>query len=276
MVDGIPDPDMLLHRPHRPLPDIVGPEVDLPQVMIKVVDRLLQKDPLQRPANTRAVRRVFRSVLHSLPMSARNSLAREALRCFRPESPEDLPPLLPSNLGQEGRSALLPSDTRTARLWHWMKAFRWPARTAAALVLVAAVSTPVVMTLRNTVSPVRFMPVQSEVESATKLPPGISSRWLLDQVKQAMRARLGHLRIIGPVGAEPKRVFYARGEPSNWNERSIQIVGIDLRCSVHFCILALSREQDGQRFQQQEVLFADMSPQQWLDIVRGTTLALYP
>jgi serine/threonine protein kinase len=276
MADGIPDPEMLLNQPHRPLPDIVGPEVDLPPAMVSVVDRLLQKDPLQRPANTRSVRQVFRSVLHSLPMSARQSLAREAQRCFRPESPEDLPLQLPRSLGQEGRSALLPSDTRAARLWHWMKAFRWPARTAAALALMAAVSAPVVMTLRNTVSPVRFMPVQSSVENAATLPPGISSRWLLDQVKQAMQTRLGRLRIVGPVGAEPKRIFYSRGEPSNWNEHSPQIVGIDLRCSARFCILAMSREEDGQRFHQQQVLFPDMSRQQWLDIVRGTTLALYP
>ena len=276
MVDGIPAPDLLLNRPHRPLPDVVGPEMDLPRSMVNVVDRLLQKDPLQRPANTRSVRQVFRSILHSLPMSARNSLVREAQPCFRPESPEDLPLLLPSNLGQEGRSALLPSDTRAARLWHWLKAFRWPARAAAVLVLVVAMSAPVVITLRNTVSPVRFLPVQSSVENATALPPGISSRWVLDQVKQAMKTRLGQLRIIGPVGAEPKRILYSRGEPRNWNEHSTQVVAIDLRCSTRVCILALSREQDGKRFHQQQVLFPDMSAQQWLDIVRATTLALYP
>jgi serine/threonine protein kinase len=274
--DGYLDPELLLNRPPRPLRDIVSGEVELPDPLVEIIAALLQKDPQLRPRNTRRVRQVFRTVLRTLPMSSAHSLLREARPCFRRESPEDIPPLIPADLGQQGRSALMPPGTRGARWWYWLRTRRWPARAAAALLAVAIAGVPIAITVRDRVSPVRFSPPQASVKEGTALPPGITQTWLLREVKQVLSEQLRNMRVVGVVGASPKTILYSDGEPENWNEAPEQEFQLALRCGEGLCVFAISREQDGTRFNQQSVLFPDMSLQQWRDIVRATTLALYP
>jgi len=274
--DGGLDPDLLLKRAPRPLQDVVSPEVELPDQLVEMITRLLEKDPQRRPSSTRPLRQVLHKVLRSLPMSSGNSLAREARPCFRRESPEDIPPLIPRTLGQQGRSALLPSGTRTARLWYWLQRLRWPARTAAAVALLALAGGSLGIALHKTVTPVRFAAPQTSIGQDIELPLEVSRTWLVEEVKRALRERFVNLKVLGPVGEEPRTILYSRGEPKNWRESPEQAFQIALRCIEGLCVFAISREQAGARFQQQGVLFPDMSLQQWQDIVRHTTLALYP
>lgn len=269
------DPQRLLERSPKPLAEIVTGDVELPDPLVDIISALLEKDPKDRPANTRRVRQVLRKVLRSLPMSVSNSLLREARPCFRLESPEDIPPQIPKDLGQQGRSALVPSGTRWARYWHRLKSLRWPARTALALALIAMVGVPLAIALRNTVTPVQFTKPQTSVSGEVILPRAINRDWLVEQVRDSLALELGHLRIIGPIGAYPKTVMYSGGEPENWNEAPEMAVAMALRCVDNLCVFAVSREQAGTRVNRQGVLLANMSLQEWRDIVRDTTLALY-
>ena len=65
----------------------------------------------------------------------------------------------------------------------------------------------------------------------------------------------------------------ARREPQEPPTEQLQL---DLRCIDLLCVFAVSRSRDGRESNQQSVLFADMSVQQWRNVVRETTLALYP
>jgi serine/threonine protein kinase len=273
---GRPDPELLTKHAPRPLREIVGGDVELPDQLLELIGGLLQKDPEHRVAHTRTVRQVLRSVLRTLPVSSGSSLLHEARPCFRRESPDDIPPLIPRDLAQEGRSALAPSGTGFAKLWFWLKALRKRTRVVVALIVVAVASTALLITLQRTVTPVRFeLPVAS-VAADIELPPEISRTWLVQEVKQILSERLGALRVVGTVGAPPRTTFYSGGEPTNWNETSELGIQIALRCIEGLCVFAISREQSGARFSRQGILFPDMSLQQWRDIVRSTTLALYP
>jgi serine/threonine protein kinase len=273
--NGNLDPELLLKHDPRPMAEIVTGDVELPDPLVAIICALLQKDPAKRPPNTRRVRQVLRTVLRTLPMSTSNSLLREARPCFRPESPEDMPPLIPRGLGQQGRSALVPSGTRWTRIRYRLATLRWPARTALAVALVVIAGVPLAMALRNTVTPVRFTPPQTSATEAVMLPPAISKIWLLKQVRGALLEQLGNIRIVGPHGAFPMTIMYSRGEPTNWNETSELVVETALRCVGSLCVFSISREQSGERISRQGVLLADMSVQEWHDIVRDTTLALY-
>jgi len=273
--DGGLDPEWLVKRPPRPLQEIVSAEVELPEQLVNMINALMEKDPQRRPATTRPLRQVLHKVLRSLPLASGNNLVREARPYYRRESPEDIPPLIPKALGQQGRSSLPPSDTRSARLWYWLKQVRWPTRVAAAVALLALIAAALGIAVHNTVTPVRFAAPQTSVDQDIELPPEISRAWLIEEVKRALRKRFTHLEIQGTVGAEPKTVYYSGGEPENWRESPEQAFEVALRCIEDLCVFAISREQAGERFHQQSVLFPDMSFQQWRDIVHDTTLALY-
>jgi serine/threonine protein kinase len=274
--DGELAPDLLLKCAPRPLREIVRPELELPELLVGMIDALLRKDPQQRPASTRPLRQVLHKVLRSLPVSAGNSLAREAQPCFRRESADDIPPLIPRGLGPQGRSALLPSGSRAARLWYHMKRLRWPFRVAAGLLLLLIAGGLLHMAQQTTVHPVRFAEPQTVVFTDSDIPLAVSPNWLVAQVRQTLSERFNKVKVIGPVGAVPQTVLYSDGEPKPWRETPEQLFQVALRCDEDLCVFAISREQAGARFQQQSVLFPDMSLQQWRDIVRSTTLALYP
>ena len=113
------------------------------------------------------------------------------------------------------------------------------------------------------------------VAAGAEMPAGISSRWLVEEVTGAMRERLGPLQVTGPIGATPITTLYedpVLREPGS----PAQELHLGLRCVDLFCVFAVTRNWQGQQANQQAVLFPDMSVQQWSDIVRTTTLALFP
>ncbi len=273
--EGKLDTQMLVERAPRPLREVMGGGAELPDALAELVMALLEKDPARRPRNTRRVRHVLRLVRLSLPMSAIETLAREARPCFRPESPDDIPPLIPATLGQQGRSALPVTGTWTQRLRQRWNALRWPARTALALVLLAVPGVPLGIALNETVTPVRFTEPQTRFTADIDLPPEVSDTWLLREVKQALRDELGNVRIVGPVGADPRTILYVHGEPYRWNVAAEQIFHTTLHCIEDMCVFSITREEDGERLNRQGIVFPDMPFQQWREIVRETTLSLF-
>jgi hypothetical protein len=132
-----------------------------------------------------------------------------------------------------------------------------------------------VLTLQSRVTPIGFALPITSVSAEMELLPDISPAWLVQEVKNALAEQLGRLRVIGPVGAVPRTTYYSAGEPTNWNEAPELGIRISLHCAANLCVFAIHREQSGLRVNQQGILFSDMSMQQWRDIVRSTTLALY-
>jgi hypothetical protein len=112
--------------------------------------------------------------------------------------------------------------------------------------------------------------------AGARLPDEISGRWLVAEVSEAMRERLGPLRVSGPVGATPVTTLYAdpaRREPQGPAPEQLRL---DLRCVDLLCVFAVTRDWQGRQANQQAVLFPDMSVQQWREIVHTTIRALYP
>lgn len=272
--DGRLDSRALLERAPRPLEELVAPEIELPEALTGLVSALLQKEPADRPANTRIVRQVLRRVAQGMPLSGANSLLEEARPCFRQESAEDIPPAVPAGLGRGGRSRMARAAGGRGGLWRLAAGgvWRWPALLAglAALTgLVYVLELPPEKTRVHIAAPV--IHVAGDIE----LPGEISTHWLVDEVTAAMSERLGPLWVTGPIGATPITTLYGdpvMREPPEPDEE----VELGLRCVDLLCVFAVTRNWQGRQANRQAVLFPDMSARQWRDIVRTTTLALYP
>ena len=271
--EGRLDRRALLEQEPPPLEMQVPADTDLPQKLLDLTASLLQKEPENRPSSTRVVRQALRRIARTIPLSASNRLLEEACPCFRPESAEDIPPDIPAALGRAGRSTLAATGNAAPGGWRaGLRGLRWPlAGTAvcALLGLVYVALSPAAETRVHIAAPVL------RLARGAEMPAGISSRWLVDEVAGAMRERLGPLQVTGPIGATPVTTLYAdpaMREPVHPSQE----VQLGLRCVDLFCVFAVTRNWQGQQFNQQAVLFPDMSAQQWSDIVRTTTLSLFP
>ncbi len=273
--DGRLDRQALLTMAPTPLRDLVPADVELPRELLELVDALLQKEPANRPSNTRVVRQVLRRVARAIPLAATNSLLEEARPCFRPESAEDIPPAVPADLGREGRSALVAAGRGGAGVWPVMlsRAWRWPVGIAGLSLLAGLVyflQLPASETRVHIEAPV------VRLASGAELPGEISGRWLVAEVSEAMREQVGPLWVSGPVGATPVTTLYADQSRRVPQGPAPEQLRLDLRCVDLLCVFAVTRHWQGQQANQQAVLFPDMSVQQWRDIVHTTTRALYP
>jgi hypothetical protein len=148
---------------------------------------------------------------------------------------------------------------------------RWYLAGVTALALVAGL----VLIRQPGATPVHIDEPVLRLATNAELPEEISGRWLVQEVIRAVTERLGPLRVTGPIGATPVTTLNssaARGGEAETPE----LLQLDLRCADLFCVFAVSRNWQGQQANQQAVLFPDMSARQWQDIIRSTTLALYP
>jgi hypothetical protein len=229
----------LLERPPPPLGELVPPEMDVPRELLELVMQMLRRDPGDR----------------DLPLSQGNSLLREARPCFRPESPEDIPPAVPAALGRGSRSRMVRG------------------RLLALLFSLGLVVTPVVIALQDRETLVHIEAPAVDLQESGELPAQISSTWLVEQVKTVLRQRLGTIRVTGPVGATPVTVFYAGGD--NAGEAPDERFALQLRCVREICAFTISRERRGELHYQHAVLLTGMPTQQWEGIVRDATGKLY-
>jgi tRNA A-37 threonylcarbamoyl transferase component Bud32 len=271
--DGRLDPRLLLEHVPPPVDQRVSPDVHLPPELVDLVARLLQKNPDDRPGSTRVVRQVLRRVGRSLPFAAGNSLLAEARPCFRQDSAEDIPPAVPSELGRGGRSRLaLIGQGR----WSLIRGTGRGKKIVAGLLLASVVGA-VILAWPTARMRVHIAAPTLGFAGNVELPEAISSRWLVEQVASVVNERLEPIWITGPPGVPPHPVISTReyaGEtrPDNADEQ----LQFGLRCMDMLCVFAVSRNWQGRQVNEQTVLFADMSEQQWRDIVRSTTMALYP
>ena len=270
--NGKLDERLLLEQTPPPLAELVPTDIELPSALVELVAALLQKDPRDRPANTRVVRQVLRQAIGGLPLATSSSLLQEARPCFRPESSEDIPPAIPLDLGRGGRSRLVRFESEGMRGWRSGGPGRWYLAAVATLALLVA---GLVLTRQPGATLVHIDEPVLRLDARVELPEEVSGGWLVQQVTGAVTERLGPLRVTGPVGATPVTTLnssVARAGELEAQER----LQLDLRCINLFCVFVVSRNWQGQQASRQAVLFPDMSARQWRDIVRSTTLALYP
>jgi hypothetical protein len=269
--NGKLDAQSLLERDPPPLVDRVPADIELPPELAELVTALLQKDPRDRPVNTRVVRQVLRRAARGLPLAATNSLLEEARPCFRGESAEDIPPAVPPDLGRDGRSRLVQAAPGGMRVWRSGGPRRWYIA-GAALALVAALA-PALLRPPGT-TPIHIDEPLLRLATGVGLPEEISSRWLVEEVSRAVAERLGPLRVTGPVGATPVTTLNT-ATVGDGDPEPAERLQLGLRCVDLFCVFAVSRHHRELRSSQQAVLFPDMPVGQWRDTIRSTTLALY-
>ena len=112
-----------------------------------------------------------------------------------------------------------------------------------------------------------------DLTETADLPPSISSRWLVEQVKISLQRQLGAIRVDGPIGATPVSVYYAGGtRPA---VRPAERVELFLHCRDELCALAVSREHGSERRIQHAALLPNMSEVQRAAAVRSATDRLY-
>ena len=272
--DGQLDARALLEGEPAPLATLVAADVELAPELVGLVAAMLEKTPANRPSGTLVVRQVLRRVARGIPLAATNNLLAEARPCFRAESAEDIPPPVPADLAREGRSRMSAAAGTSTR-WRWLHRVRWQ-RLAILAGLAGCAGMLYLLAAPQEQLRVHFEAPQVRLEADTRLPVEVSDRWLVEEVSGAIRERVGPLQVSGPIGATAVTTLYsdpARREPQEPPTEQLQL---DLRCIDLLCVFAVSRSRDGRESNQQAVLFADMSVQQWRNVVRETTLALYP
>ncbi|MEM1152571.1 MAG: serine/threonine-protein kinase [Pseudomonadota bacterium] len=244
---------------------------DWPEDLEKLVRSLLQKNPGDRPYSTRVVRQALRTVARSVPLAASSSLLQEAQPFFRLESPEDIPPNIPAELGSLGQYSSHASGREGRNSWYGaFRRWRWPAMCS---ILAASLAWGVASSLPQQIT-VHIDAPRLQVDESISLPHEFSASWLVDTVGDAVQERRGSVQITGPIGATPVTAFSSRlSQKTSQTPRESLTLG--LRCDSSFCVLALSRELQGTQYYEQAILFPDMPVAQWRDVIRATTLALY-
>jgi eukaryotic-like serine/threonine-protein kinase len=266
----------LLESMPQPVEQLVPADVELPRELVDLVAALLQKDPGDRPGNTRIVRQALRRAARELPLAATNSLLEEARPCFRRESAEDLPPTVPPDLATQGRSRLARAQPFATSGWRKIGLASWRSRTVATLALAVLVAISLAISQQPTRTRVHIEAPTLRLDTEAALPEEISGRWLVEQVALAAGEQVGPMQLTGPPGIPlAPTALSARPEQPQLAPVQEQLQ-FGLRCIDLMCVFAVTRNWDGQRANQQAVLFPDMPAEQWRDIVRSTTRALYP
>ncbi len=275
MADGVLDVHALLEKPHVPVREAAPGFVEIPDLLAQLVDDLLEKRPADRPRTTRRVRYVLRTCIRKLPLAHADKLVREMGPSFLPEDPEDMPVRIPPELARSGVSRLPPREGILARLRHHWRGLRRPARMVVATLAAAVISSPFALVAATRVTPVQFAPPHVALSADIDLPQELSTSWLLDEFKSALRSEIGQVRVIGEVGADPSTTVYTPGARPQWPLDPDEFFSISLACDASLCVLDLHREAGEERSSAQGLILSGMSVQRWSDTVREGVKDLY-
>ncbi len=263
--DGQLDTGLLLAAQRPVLARSLVREEGIPAELDGLVSQLLQKSPASRPANTHAVRRDLRSAQQGLPLSEFDSLQRQAKPCFRPESPEDIPLEIPSQLRERGRSAI--EYSWLAGLGKWLRALRPSTRVALGASALAGLVIPIALAMQQDPTRVHFeVPVLS-LGHQEGIPQLINQEWLMDKVLGAAEAEIGPVQVSGAVRPRAYYAHMAGVEPE-------LVVSVSLRCSEALCLYSIAGER-GARFDYRQVTIVPNLPENvWSDLIVQSTRSL--
>lgn len=259
---GVPDPQLLLGGEQGALSPVLLDGGEEPSDLLALVDQLLRLDPEHRPANTHQVRRVLRAVSRQLPLSSADQLLQQAQPFFRQESPADIPPQIPDQLLQRGRS----SNTRgILGRWNWALLPRSPVVSLVALVLLA-VAIPLVAAWRGQVTRVHIKEPLVEILAGSA--PPISRQAVVDTVQEVIAEQDSAARFSGAV---QQRVIHAADRELDPDE----VVAVQLRCDELACLLLLQRQLSDETRFGQVLLARQQDGAYWMQQLREVTAALY-
>ena len=242
---------------------------ELPDALCDLVDRLLRRDPAERPLDTHPVRRVLRELLRDLPAQEHNSLQREARPVFRPESPQEHAPAVPLQLSRSGRSR-----NRRLLLRRPLLAL-WPERPPLRALLVAVMAISAVLALARWRVPPADIVLEGprlELGAGAHLAADVDTAFRAGLLEHGLRERRGGL-VVG--GLLPVRVVRL-GAVGEERRAKAEVLSLTVRCSEMFCLLDLRQRIAGEIRQAQQVVASNARRDQWRRSVDATLDTLFP
>lgn len=259
------DAGLLLEEDPSPLRDLIPTDMEMPAELDQLVKELLQKSRADRPADTHRVRRLLSAAQRHLPLAVSGDLLREASPCFRAESLDDVPPIIPKGLGAKGRSRLAPPHW-----WSWFIGQPMGARFAMFSLLLVGLGLPLGYVLHQPPLAVHFSQPAISVVNTDILPPEVSALWLVTQARLALEVANPELRMSG---AAPITKVYS--DALRKDARPAERLRINLQCGEVLCVLGLVRENNGSVAYEQAFMVADIPLVHWQEVVKEKTLALF-
>ena len=252
---------LLEGRPQAVQELILSPAVVPPQ-LINLLGSLLQKHPDDRPRNTHQVRSSLREIARETPLSVSNTLLQEAKACFRRESEEDIPPVIPGDLTRNGRSSLRHAGSG---FWPGFLVGQPMAQLFLAGMIVGAIFLYSALSQKL---PVTLLPPTLNIAIAVELPQEVSSRWLVAEIAGTLSLATYE------VGAAEEKTYISPSLSSVFNTGQVSErarIHTSLHCVKELCLLGLVLEAGGRRLTQQQAIITAMPIDQWSDVVRSAT-----
>jgi serine/threonine protein kinase len=273
--EGVLDAEQLLNGSPTAVGELVDESQVLPVALAELLTALLQNAPEDRPANTHQVRNVLREISREIPLSVGNTLLQEARQYFRVESPEDIPPLVPSDLTRRGRSSM---PGNGFELWPGFIATRPTLLATLALLIVAGIfGSVIVQTVLGEKARVVIEAPSFNISTTAPLPEELSARWLAGEIESTVDKQFDNVSITGGLAQEQNKIYYSRelvATAGSSDKGDVLVIRSELHCVAHLCLLVFLLEKGGRQFSSQEAIFTHMPIARWQDMVQASIQAL--
>ncbi|TXS96301.1 serine/threonine protein kinase [Parahaliea maris] len=247
------------------LPDTLADGTPVPPGLRELVERLLQKRPGDRPDNTHRVRQILRQLAHEQPQAMQRMPLAGVRSDLRRESDDELPPALPQEFRQQGRSQL--ADWRgfdqltRADLRKLLGTRRVQAGLGGLALAVALVATFIVPRAHR----VDMAMPTVDVGQGVILPEGLSVQWLQEATCRAALVSNRHLRFYN---APPACPLAGEGVANNRQPPPAhEQLQIGLRCRGDICLLGLTRRGATNEHYRQVTLLPEMPLSRWQSLL---------
>ena len=262
------DVSALLESDPHPIENLVSESLSLPRDLVELLTLLMQKAPSDRPSNTHELRNSLRAISRQIPLSVGNTLLSEAQPCFREESAEDVPPVVPSDLTQNGRSGL----RRSRFLPEFMGRKYAFGGVLFALIFCGVFGS--VLVRKFFPEPIRLLIQQPvfAIGTDSQLPSELSPAWLTNVLEQGLRDYLPSAEVIVDANRKRQAIYFSKGVEESPKAQ------IHMRPSLHcidsFCLLELELQHSGIQYAQQKIILTTMPISSWAEHTRSATSAL--
>ena len=257
----------------RVLPETEASAV--PDGLVSLIDDLLHVSAELRPQNTHEVRRRLRDVSRGLPLTLHASVADVATPFFRTETPGELPPDIPLELIEKGRSHGRASATTEQKTARHMLAFGSLALTVT--LMVTLVLSWWSGTVGNSARDIEIMVPEFVADGAAQ---GVL-RIYPDAIRAAIASgvREGSIGVVlGSAENSAKHTAFSASLSSQVAIADERILS-RIECRSQLCLLGLQRVLDSAAEQPaasfQVAVFADASPESWQAAIKQGVKALY-
>jgi len=125
-------------------------------------------------------------------------------------------------------------------------------------------------------TPVEFLQPQISTSAYHNMPDGISSGWLVDAFKEALREEVGTIEIVGAVGAERSKTLYSATAKVPVPPKPEYTLAIDVHCQESLCVLSVTKHDAKGRWRtEQNVLLSAVTATHWRNAVESLTASLF-